>query len=246
MFSSDDTAGSLSYPVIGWSYSEVGEVVEIAADAPPGTPSPGSFVWGIWGHRSEAVLPAERLIGHEVPAGVHPLAACFARVGAIALNAVLAADIHLGETVAVFGQGVLGLLATRLSTLNGAEVAAIEMSGTYQALHEAIRSVAVDARVVAAGFYQGDAVGMRLGEEFHHNRIQLVCSQIGGVPVPLASRWSQERLQRVFLTQVAPRAVDTARLVSHLVPVQRAAQAYELLDTRPAEALQVVLEFSRD
>jgi threonine dehydrogenase-like Zn-dependent dehydrogenase len=287
MFGSDGDAGSLGYPVIGWGYSEVGEVVEIAADAPPGTPPPSSLVWGIWGHRSEAVLPAERLVGHLVPAGVDPLAACFARVGAIALNAVLAADIHLGETIAVFGQGVLGLLATRLSTLNGAEVvavdgiagrrevaraygaaaalspdgaaeeirrrtegvgadAAIEISGAYQALHEAIRSVAVDARVVAAGFYQGDGVGLRLGEEFHHNRIQLVCSQIGGVPAPLTSRWSQERLQRVFLAQVAARAVDTARLVSHLVPVERAAQAYELLDTRPAEALQVVLEFTGD
>jgi hypothetical protein len=29
--------------------------------------------------------------------------------------------------------------------------------------------VAVNGRVVAAGFYQGDGAGLRLGDEFHHN-----------------------------------------------------------------------------
>jgi hypothetical protein len=31
------------------------------------------------------------------------------------------------------------------------------------------------------GFFQGEAQGLFLGEEFHHNRINLVCSQISGV-----------------------------------------------------------------
>ena len=54
----------------------------------------------------EAVLPAERFVGCVLPDGLDPVAATFARVGAVALNAVLAADVHLGEIVAVFGQGV--------------------------------------------------------------------------------------------------------------------------------------------
>lgn len=280
-----DGTGGVEYPVAGWGYSEVGEVVEVAPNVTD--PAVGDLVWGIWGHRSEAVLPAERLAGHQVPDGVTPLAASFTRVGAIALNAVLAADVHLGETVAVFGQGVLGLLATRLTTLNGGSVIAvdtiparrkaaewygavaalpaaeaaheirrrtggdgadvtIEISGAYPALHEAIRSVAVGGRVVAAGFYQGDGLGLRLGEEFHHNRVELVCSQIGGVPPRLGPRWSQDRLQRVFLAQLAAGAVDVGPLVSHVIPVERAAEAYELLDARPADALQVVLAFGTE
>jgi 2-desacetyl-2-hydroxyethyl bacteriochlorophyllide A dehydrogenase len=284
-----DAAGGVRYPLAGWGYSEVGDVVEVAppADGGPvaGGPAVGDLVWGIWGHRSEAVVPASALAGHQVPAGVDPLAASFARVGAIALNAVLAADVHLGETVAVFGQGVIGLLATRLATLNGAAVVAvdtvparlemaarfgathaigpagaaeeirritggsgadtvIELSGAYPALHEAIRSVTTEGRVVAAGFYQGDGVGLRLGEEFHHNRVRLVCSQIGGVPPQLAPRWNSDRLQRVFLAQVAAAAVDVAALVSHLVPAGSAAEAYALLDQHPGDALQVVLDFT--
>jgi 2-desacetyl-2-hydroxyethyl bacteriochlorophyllide A dehydrogenase len=283
-----DTEAGISYPVAGWGYSEVGEVVEVAPDVAgrPGLPAPGDLAWGIWGHRSEAVVPAERMIGHRLPDGLEPLAGAFARVGAIAYNAVLAGDIHLGEDVAVFGQGVIGLLTTRLAQLSGARVTAvdaldsrleaarrygaaevlnartsavaetiraatagrgadlaIEISGAYPALHEALRAVTTGGRVVASGFYQGEGAGLRLGDEFHHNRVQLVCSQIGGVPPQLAHRWSVERLQQTFLTLVADGQVDAVSLVSHLVPVADAADAYALLDERPADALQVVLEF---
>ncbi|HEY8371420.1 MAG TPA: zinc-binding alcohol dehydrogenase [Pseudonocardiaceae bacterium] len=283
-----ESDAGVRYPVVGWGYSEVGEVVEVAPDLVdvPGLPRVGDLVWGIWGHRSEGVVPAERMVGHRLPVGLDPLCGVFARVGAIALNAVLAADIHLGELVAIFGQGVIGLLTTRLATLNGAEVVAvdaiparlevatrhgagtvldartndpaehirkltgglgadtaIEISGAYRALHEAIRSVMVGGRVVAAGFYQGDGVGLRLGEEFHHNRVELVTSQIGGVPPRLAGRWTVERLQQTFLRLVADGRVDVQSLVSHRVPVTDAAEAYHMLDERPAEALQVVLEF---
>jgi 2-desacetyl-2-hydroxyethyl bacteriochlorophyllide A dehydrogenase len=283
-----DGAAGIAYPVAGWGYSEVGEVVEVSPElaGTPGLPGPGETVWGIWGHRSEGIVPAERLRGHRLPDGLDPLAGAFARVGAIAYNAVLAADIHVGEDVAVFGQGVIGLLTTRLAQLNGARVTAvdalparldkarqygaartldaradavaelvreategrgadvaIEISGAYRALHEALRSVAVGGRVVASGFYQGEGAGLRLGDEFHHNRVQLICSQIGGVPPQLSERWTVERLQRTFLRLVADGLVDTKSLVSHVVPVEDAADAYTLLDERPADALQVVLEF---
>ncbi|MGW7518905.1 zinc-dependent alcohol dehydrogenase [Streptomyces sp. NPDC054796] len=283
-----DGAAGISYPVAGWGYSEVGEVTEVSPELTdtPDMPAVGDLVWGIWGHRSEGIVPAARMAGHTLPAGLEPLAGAFARVGAIAYNAVLGAGLHLGEDVAVFGQGVIGLLATRLAQLSGARVtavdalgvrletarqygaervlnartdavaerireatgglgadAAIEISGAYPALHEALRSVAVDGRVVASGFYQGDGAGLRLGDEFHHNRVQLICSQIGGVPPQLAGRWSVERLQRTFLRLVAEGKVEVKSLVSHVVPVDEAADAYRLLDERPQEALQVVLEF---
>ncbi|MFF3562557.1 zinc-binding alcohol dehydrogenase [Streptomyces sp. NPDC002574] len=283
-----DGAAGIEYPVAGWGYSEVGEVTEVSPELVevPGMPAVGDLVWGIWGHRSEGIVPAERMVGHRLPAGLEPLAGAFARVGAIAYNAVLGADLHLGEDVAVFGQGVIGLLTTRLAQLSGARVTAvdaldgrlakaaeygasstlnartdavaeriraatdgrgadvaIEISGAYPALHDALRSVVVGGRVVASGFYQGDGVGLRLGDEFHHNRVQLICSQIGGVPPQLAGRWTVERLQQTFLRLVADGQVDVKSLVSHVVPVADAADAYVLLDERPADALQVVLEF---
>jgi 2-desacetyl-2-hydroxyethyl bacteriochlorophyllide A dehydrogenase len=275
---------TFAYPLVGWGYSEVGEVVEVADDV-EGL-APGQVVHGIWGHRSEAVVPADRLQGQVLEAGTDPLRGTFARVGAIALNAVLAADVSLGDQVAVFGQGVIGLLATRLAELSGAEVvavdgheqrlavaralgagevlradveggagmavreltrggadAAIELSGNHRALHEAIRSVVQDAVVVAAGFYQGGASELRLGEEFHHNRVRLVASQIANTPLGLGPRWDQRRLVRAFMRQVQRDRVDVLRLVTDVVDAREVAKAFERLDRDDPEVLQMVLRF---
>jgi 2-desacetyl-2-hydroxyethyl bacteriochlorophyllide A dehydrogenase len=215
-----------------------------------------------------------------------PLAGVFVRVGAIALNAVLAADLHVTESVVVTGQGVIGLLATRLAVLSGATViavdgiaerrgaaqrfgaahsidptpgtdvaavvreltgagadVAIELSGAYPALHQAIRSVAPGGRVVAAGFYQGPADGLDLGEEFHHNQVSVVAAQIGGVSTAVANRWDRGRLQHAVVELIRTGRLDARALVTHVIPVERVAEAYRLIDERPAEALQVVLDF---
>lgn len=273
-----------SYPVAGWGYSEVGRVVEVAEDVT--APAIGDVVHGIWGHRSEAVLPASALSWRVMPEGSDPLSGIFARVGSIALNAVLAADVRLGEHVAVFGQGVIGLLATRLAVLSGAQViavdalplrleaslamgarevvsvgvpggagaairsitgsgadSAIELSGSDAALHEAIRSVVVEGTVAASGFYQGGASALKLGHEFHHNRVRIVASQISGVPVELGRRWDQARLIEVFMAQTAADRVDTRSLVTDMVPAEDVASIFERLDRRDDTILQSVLRF---
>jgi 2-desacetyl-2-hydroxyethyl bacteriochlorophyllide A dehydrogenase len=280
----DGISETPAYPLDGWGYSEVGEIAEIAPDV--NGLSVGDVVWGIWGHRSEAVLDASALAGHQLPDGVDPLAAAFVRVGAIALNGVLAADLGVGSTVAIFGQGVIGLLATRFAVLNGATVVAvdgiparreralewgashaiepgdgvarrirdltgglgtdtaIELSGSYAALRDAISTVGADGTVVASGFYQGDANALRLGDEFHHNRVQLLASQIGSVPNRLRARWDVQRLQRTVLQSLANGSVDAASLVTHRYRLDDAAEAYRMLDADPSSALQVVLDFS--
>jgi 2-desacetyl-2-hydroxyethyl bacteriochlorophyllide A dehydrogenase len=289
LFRGVDAQPDGGYPLDGWGYSEVGEVVEIApSDGSADTadqPIVGDIVWGIWGHRSEGVLPLSALRGHVLPVGLNPLAAAFVRVGAIALNGVLAADLGVGTTVVIFGQGVIGLLATRFAVLNGATViavdgvesrltqasawgahhtlkpgpdlayqvrdltngqgadVAIELSGNYHALHEAMRVVGADGTVIASGFYQGDATPLRLGEEFHHNRVQIIASQIGSAPSRLRGRWDVPRLQRTVIDALADGRLDAAALVTHRYSLTNAAAAYELLDTNPAEALQIMLEF---
>jgi len=282
---------TVTYPIVGWGYSEVGEVIEVgdgggpSADHDTRVPAVGDVVYGIWGHRSEAVLPLAALAGQLLPQGLDPIVGVFARVGAIALNALLAADLHVTETVVISGQGVIGLLATRLAVLSGATViavdrigdrltmartfgaahtldardadvaarvreltgagadVAIEISGAYPALHEAIRSVEPGGRVVAAGFYQGPAVGLDLGEEFHLNRVSVIASQIGGLPTALTGRWDKPRLHRAILELIANGNLDVAPLVTDLIPAREADTAYRLLDEDPAAALQVVLDF---
>lgn len=279
-----DGPPSFAYPVSGWGYSETGEVVEVGAEV--SGLAVGDVVHGIWGHRSEAVRPAETLVGRTLTRDVDPRTGCFARVGAIALNGVLAADTRLGSRVAVFGQGVIGLLATRLGVLAGARVAAVdpearrlevaqrygaeltvdprvdggagpllrqwsgggvdgavELSGVVPALHEAIRAVRVEGTVAAAGFYQGGAEGLRLGEEFHHNRVRIVASQIGGVPSGLSTSWDQARLVAVFMELALSGRVDVGPLITDVVDAEEVGSVFRRLDESDPEILQVLLRF---
>jgi threonine dehydrogenase-like Zn-dependent dehydrogenase len=120
----------------------------------------------------------------------------------------------------------------------------VEASGSSRALHAAIRACAYGARVVALGFYQGEASGLFLGEEFHHNRISIVCSQIGGISAELQHRWSRARLIQTFMRLAYDGAARPADLVTHRVPVSEAADLLRCIDESPAAVLQAVLDFS--
>jgi threonine dehydrogenase-like Zn-dependent dehydrogenase len=123
----------------------------------------------------------------------------------------------------------------------GADVA-IEITGNYRALQEAIRAVAYGSRVCVAGFFQGEGAGLSLGEEFHHNRVQIVSSQISGVGASLQHRWNRYRLASTAISLAATGRLKVIPLITHTVPLAEAADAYRMLDARPSEALQVVLD----
>ena len=274
---------SIDYPTDGWGYEEIGEIVEVG-NGVRGLEA-GQRVWGIWGHRTSTVQDESYVRDRLLPAGANPLVGVFSHIGSVALNAVLDAEVHLGETVVVFGLGVAGQLAAQFARLNGARVigvdligarldvgrrlgadevldasegrvaervcelthgrgadVCIEASGAYPALHEAIRAVSYGSRVVAAGFYQGEGTGLALGEEFHHNRVQLVCSQISSVAPHLRHRWDRYRLQRTVMDLATSGRLEVPALVTHVIALTEASRAFRLLDESPEQALQVVLQ----
>ena len=282
-----DGSTSFEYPVDGWGYEEVGEVIEVGADARrAGAIAVGDRVWGTWGHRAFTTQKAERASRRILSPVADPRIGIFSQIAAIGLNVTLDADIHVGETVAVFGLGVPGQIAAQLARLNGARVIGVdniaarralatglgadevidagegqvaerirdltdgrgadvclEITGNYRALHEAIRSVAYSSRVCAAGFMQGDGAGLRLGEEFHHNRVQVVCSQISGVAPALQHRWNEYRLASTAMDLATRGRLRLTDLITHTMPIEQAPEAFRLLDDNAQDALQVVLTF---
>ena len=86
--------------------------------------------------------------------------------------------------------------------------------------------------MVASGFYQGGAEHLRLGEEFHHNRVRIVASQISGTPVGARARWDQPRLVRTFMEQVRRGRVDVGSLVTDVVDAADVADVFARLDAR--------------
>jgi threonine dehydrogenase-like Zn-dependent dehydrogenase len=121
--------------------------------------------------------------------------------------------------------------------------ACIEVSGAAPALAEAIRAVAYSSRVVAMGFFQGEVPGLRLGEEFHHNRVQLICSQISGVAPEASYRWSKPRLWRTAVELQHQGVLDLLALITHPAPFEEAPGLFARLDQGEPGLLQAVLEF---
>jgi threonine dehydrogenase-like Zn-dependent dehydrogenase len=124
----------------------------------------------------------------------------------------------------------------------GADVC-IEVSGAPAALAEAIRAVAYSSRVVAMGFFQGEVAGLRLGEEFHHNRVQLICSQISGVAPEASYRWSKLRLWQTAVRLQHEGVLDLSGLITHTAPFAEAPALFARLDKGEPGLLQAVLEF---
>ncbi|NMC45837.1 MAG: Gfo/Idh/MocA family oxidoreductase [Chloroflexi bacterium] len=77
-------------------------------------------------HAEFAVIP-QNLLAH-LPDDIPFDSACFATLGAIALNGIRLARLQLGDRVAIVGLGLLGLLTTRLVTANGCLVTGVDTS----------------------------------------------------------------------------------------------------------------------
>jgi 2-desacetyl-2-hydroxyethyl bacteriochlorophyllide A dehydrogenase len=278
---------TLTYPVSGWGYEEVGEVVEIGSDVQD--VSIGDIIFGTWGHRTHHIVGEKYTRDRIQSKSLDAIFGLFSQIGAIALNGVHDARIRIGETVAVFGMGTLGQIVGQLAKKSGATVigidrfkkrleiaqqsgvvdvvlnadegevaeriraitdnrgadVAIEGTGSSLALNQAIRSVSYSAKVIALGFFQGEADGLFLGEEFHHNRINIVGSQIFGTDPELTYRWNQLRLVQTFMRLQAEGRINLKSIITHIIPFDDAGEAFRILDQEPENALQVVLDFTK-
>lgn len=124
----------------------------------------------------------------------------------------------------------------------GADVC-IEVSGAAAALAEAMRTVAYASRVVAMGFFQGEARGLHLGDEFHHNRIEVVSSQISGVAPEASHRWSKLRLWQTAVRLQHEGRMNLLPLITDVVPFEEAPALFARLDAGDPATLQSVLSF---
>lgn len=268
----------------GTGYEEVGEVAEIGSSVTK--VKIGDVIYGAWTHKSTHVMDEDAALRNKLPDGLEPVKGIFAQIGAIAYNSILDAQINVGETVLISGQGTPGLVCTQLAHLAGAKVitsdlhemrlqrsksmgadivinaseenvgekvknltngrgadVCIEASGSIDALGQSIKACAYSGRVVALGFYQNEADGLCLGEEFHHNRIDIVCSQIGGINPSLMYRWNIHRLHSTIMELQKENKLHLKDLITHWADFEDAAKLYKIIDEHPMDVLQGVLKF---
>jgi 2-desacetyl-2-hydroxyethyl bacteriochlorophyllide A dehydrogenase len=262
--------GSFAFP-IKYGYASVGRVVEAGPDVSCLTIGDAVFVHHP--HQSTYVVPATMPI--RLPDGLDPLLGVFLANVETAANVVIDAAPRLGERVAVFGQGVVGLLITQLlrrtgvsqivvvepvaqrrdlALAVGADLAlepgsappevdlAIEASGNAAALDAALDCVAFGGTVVVCSWYGTKPVQLTLGGPFHRRRLRIVSSQVSTIDAALQPRWTHQR-RLALATQLLPQ-LELSSLITHRFPIDRAADAYALVDIHADQTVQVVLTYA--
>jgi threonine dehydrogenase-like Zn-dependent dehydrogenase len=186
-------------------------------------------VFGL-GVPGQIVIQAARASGAAV-VGVDPVAS------RRAMAERLGADRTLDPTAAPVSDVIKSETQGR-----GADIC-IEVSGAPAALAEAMRTVAYASRVVAMGFFQGEARGLHLGDEFHHNRIELISSQISGVAPDASHRWTKLRLWQTAVRLQHEGRLNLIPLITDTVPFADAPALFDRLDKGDPDILQSVLDF---
>jgi 2-desacetyl-2-hydroxyethyl bacteriochlorophyllide A dehydrogenase len=137
----------------------------------------------------------------------------------------------------------LGLRIRELNDGRGVDVA-IEVSGSDRGLQGALAAAGLGGTVVAAGFYQGGAAHLRLGEEFHHNRLSLIAS-IGawGAPDRHAPLWDRRRVMDTVTRLLYTDRVSVEGMLGRRFPFDDAPEAYRWLSEHPEQAVKVALTY---
>jgi hypothetical protein len=90
-------------------------------------------------------------------------------------------------------------------------------------------------------WYGGTFESLSLSGEFHHNRPRIISSQVAGISPELGPLWSVERRKTLATALLAD--LDLEPLLTHTFPIERAAEAYELVNTQPPDLVQCLLSY---
>ena len=118
-----------------------------------------------------------------------------------------------------------------------------ELSGNPDALNQAIAVAGIEARIVVGSWYGIKKAEMALGTGFHRNRIRLISSQVSSLASEFSGRWSKQRRLNAAWDMI--KKLKPADFITHRFDVHQADEAYELLDKRPQEAIQVILTYNQ-
>lgn len=162
---------------------------------------------------------------------------------------IVAVDLHESRRDAAMRAGAdhtvgpgAGLASHVLELTGGRGVdVAIEASGSPTALQSCVDAAAFGGTVVVASWYGSREVPLALGGAFHRRRLRLVSSQVSTLDPALSTRWSRTRRTELVRSLLTELPLDD--LITHRFPFGAAASAYQLLETKPEECLQVVLDY---
>ncbi len=134
-------------------------------------------------------------------------------------------------------------LAVRDALGRGADVA-IEASGHYRALYDAMRAVGQGGRIVTLGYYKGNMGGVPFGAEWHHNRLELISSMpVWDNPSREHPQWTLARLEATVREFFVRGWLTSDGMVDPIVPFAKAAEAFLSVYHNPNDAIKLGVRF---
>lgn len=116
-----------------------------------------------------------------------------------------------------------------------------ELSGNPRGLDCAIALTGDYGRVVIGSWYGSKPVALDLGGRFHRAHMRLIGTQVSNLAPEWRGRWTKTRRLGVAWEMI--RRLRPQQLITHHLPLERAGEAYRLLDEQPEQAIQVVITY---
>jgi 2-desacetyl-2-hydroxyethyl bacteriochlorophyllide A dehydrogenase len=117
-----------------------------------------------------------------------------------------------------------------------------ELSGNPSALDDALALTCFSGRIMIGSWYGEKKTEVSLGRAFHRSRIKLISSQVSTIAPELSARWDKAR--RFDVAWKALERIKPEKWITHRVPIDKAEEAYRLLDEKPQETIQVLITYT--
>jgi len=171
------------------------------------------------GHISPAVTPRRCI--WKLPPEVTPVETSGLVLTQVGYNCGIRAPINVGDKVLVIGDGLVGQWAAQTAAWRGARVLMAGHHPERMAMFDAPGGVTIDTR-------SDDIQKLRLGEKSVH----------------APSGWTTKRMDET-LELIALKKLSTAPLISHQMPVEQAAEAWDLIRNHRDQVMGVVLTWAK-
>jgi len=142
-------------------------------------------------------------------------------------------------------EGDVGLAIRKLIDGKGVD-ASLETSSSYHALHMAIRATRYGGTIVPVSWYHGEPKGLDLGEEWHFNRqIMVSGARVESEPYRDYPRWDRKRVYDTVIEYFRRRALTVEGILTPIVGLEEAAEAYKMIDERPEGAIKLGVAYDQ-
>jgi threonine dehydrogenase-like Zn-dependent dehydrogenase len=101
--------------------------------------------------------------------------------------------------------------------------------------------------VCSAGFYQGEAQGLWLGREWHHNRLTMIVPHGCGWGHPPRDypRWDSQRAYDALVSLMRKGRLTADGLVNLTLSPTEALQVFDIIRDRSEDVVKFAVDFTR-